>query len=402
MNAKDVIELLNNGENSRVEFKSETVSNAELAVAMVSFLNGGGGTVLLGVEDDASITGTSGSADRKMNAIYQICQNSVKPLVIPEIDVVKIDGKTILAITLEKGVQKPYYILKNEKTLYYIRSGTTCRLASPEQIAVLYASHPAVHFDASPLPEATLDDLDERRLRQYFTEIKRLSAKQYEDRREFLCKSSRIAAPLGDRACPTMAGVLLFARQPSRFAASAGIRCAAFEGTRKDYAMTDSKFLDAPILPYLSGEVSGEDGLIEQAAKFVVMNTRTASIMKGIRRVQRPDYPPETIRETIVNALVHRDYSLLGGQIQLLVFSDRIEVRSPGRLPNTLTMEMIQTGASYARNPILMKFAENYGYVEHLGLGIPEKIVRPMLENGHPPPEFLDTGYEFAAILKKG
>ena len=92
----------------------------------------------------------------------------------------------------------------------------------------------------------------------------------------------------------------------------------------------------------------------------------------------------------------------MGGQIQLLVFSDRIEVRSPGRLPKTLTMEMIQTGASYARNPILMKFAENYGYAEHRGLGIPEKIVRPTLENGHPPPEFLDTGYEFAAILRKG
>lgn len=99
--------------------------------------------------------------------------------------------------------------------------------------------------------------------------------------------------------------------------------------------------------------------------------------------------------------MIHRDYSLYGGQIQLLIFSDRLEIRSPGKLPNTLTIDMIKEGASYTRNPVLMKFAENYGYVEHLGMGIPEKIIKPILKLGYPAPEFIDNGYEFIVILRK-
>ncbi len=88
----------------------------------------------------------------------------------------------------------------------------------------------------------------------------------------------------------------------------------------------------------------------------------------------------------MTNALIHRDYSLQDGQIQVLIFSDRLEIRSPGKLPNTLTIDMIKNGASYTRNPVLMKFAENYGYVEHLGMGIPEKVIKPMLKQGYPTP----------------
>jgi len=109
----------------------------------------------------------------------------------------------------------------------------------------------------------------------------------------------------------------------------------------------------------------------------------------------------ETVREVITNAVVHRDYALHGGQIQLLIFSDRLEIRSPGKLPNTLTIDMIKTGASYIRNPVLMKLAENYGYVEHLGIGIPEKMIKPMLKIGYPESDLMDNGYEFIVILKQ-
>ena len=165
--------------------------------------------------------------------------------------------------------------------------------------------------------------------------------------------------------------------------------------------MRDHKLLDMPLLPYAPDGVMVEDGLIEQAIHFVTANTRTGTTMQGIQRVTVLEYPLETLRETITNAVVHRDYALQGGQIQLLVFDDRLEIRSPGRLPNTLTLDMIKTGASYARNPVLVKFVENYGYVEHLGLGIPEKIIKPMVACGNPEPEIFDTGYEFNVILKK-
>lgn len=393
--------IIQAGENSQVEFKSEAVSNEELAIAMIALLNGQGGTILLGVEDDGRISGLATLVDTKMNAINQICQNTVKPPIIPALDAYSIEGRTILAISLERGTQKPYYLYKHEKTLFYIRVGTTCRLASPEQIAVLYASHPIVHYDVAPLPEMASDYLDERRLRHYFLSIKKLPEKYYQDQREHLYLTSRIAVKLPERTVATVAGGLLFGREPAQFIPSAGMRCVAFEGTAKEYAMRDHKFLDLPLLPYTPDGVAVEYGLIDQAVQFVVHNTHAATVMQGLQRVTVPEYPLETLREVITNALVHRDYTLQGGQIRLLLFADRLEVRSPGKLPNTLTLEMIKTGASYARNPVLMKFVENYGYVEHLGLGIPAKIIRPMLDAGYPEPEFLDQGYEFTVILRK-
>jgi ATP-dependent DNA helicase RecG len=404
MNLYELKKLIQEGESSHVEFKSEVVSNEELAITITSFLNGQGGVILLGVEDDKEITSIAGSLDKKMNAINQICQNRVKPPIIPILDTFTVvENKVIISITLEKGIQKPYYLIKNEKTLFYIRVGTISRLASPEQIAVLYASHPNVHYEISPVPTFPTNYLDERRIRHYFIKIKTLTEKFYRERRENLLINARIAVYLADnQPVATLAGGLLFGRESSRFIPSAGIRCAAFDGRIKEYTMLDKRFIDIPILPYEYDGVLVESGMIEQAIQFVESNTKKRSIMQGIKRVDLSEYPLESLRETITNALVHRDYSLIGGEIQLLVFSDRLEIRSPGKLPNTLTIDMIKNGASYTRNPVLMKFAENYGYVEHLGMGIPEKIIKPMLEQGSPEPDFIDNGYEFIVILKKG
>lgn len=401
MNTHDVKNLIHEGENSQVEFKSAAVTNEELAITMIAFLNGQGGLILLGVEDNGWISGITDSLDQKMNAINQVAQNRVKPPIIPILDTFIIDQNPIISITIEKGLHKPYYLIKHEKTLFYIRVGTTCRLASLEQIAILYASHPYVHYEVSPLPDMSLKYLDERRIRHYFIEIKKLTEKHYQDRKENLWQNARITVTLADNMVATLAGGLLFSPEPSRFIPAAGIRCAAFAGKTKDYAMLDKKFIDAPLLPYENDGILIETGAIEQAIQFVESNTKQSTMMQGIKRIDKPTYPLETLREVITNAVVHRDYALYGGQIQLLIFSDRLEIRSPGKLPNTLTIEMIKTGASYTRNPVLMKFAENYGYVEHLGMGIPEKIIKPMLDMGYLEPELIDNGYEFIVILKQ-
>ncbi len=288
------------------------------------------------------------------------------------------------------------------KKLYFISVLAQLAVSSPEQIAVLYANYPFVHYDISPIPALPINYLDERRIRHYFIDIKKLTEKYYKDRQNTLCINARLAIKLTeDNLVATLAGGLLFGREPSQFIPSAGIRCAAFEGKNKDYLVLDKKFIDAPILPYERNGVIIENGMIEQAIQFVEINTKKRSIMQGIKRIDQPEYPLETLREVITNALIHRDYSLYGGQIQLLIFSDRLEIRSPGRLPNTLTIDMIKEGSSYTRNPVLMKFAENYGYVEHLGMEIPEKIIKPILQLGYPEPKFIDNGYEFSVILNK-
>ena len=117
MNSHDVKTLIIEGENSCVEFKSEAVSNEDLAIVMIAFLNGQGGLIMLGVEDDGAVSGIEGPLDKKMNSISQLAQNRVKPAIIPVLDSFVIENKIIITISIEKGIQKPYYLIKNEKTI---------------------------------------------------------------------------------------------------------------------------------------------------------------------------------------------------------------------------------------------------------------------------------------------
>ena len=132
-----------------------------------------------------------------------------------------------------------------------------------------------------------------------------------------------------------------------------------------------------------------EPGVVERAVQFVARSTGvTARLEDGARRVERPAYPPDVVREVLVNALVHRDYLLTGTDVEVSVFSDRLEVVSPGRLPNGVTVEAMQLGVRAARNQLLKDTMRDYGYVEHMGLGVPLKIIRGMREHNGTDPEF--------------
>jgi ATP-dependent DNA helicase RecG len=122
-----------------------------------------------------------------------------------------------------------------------------------------------------------------------------------------------------------------------------------------------------------------ENGLVEQAVEFVKRNTGVAATLAdGARRVQKWTYPEEAVREAIVNALVHRDYLLSGTTVELSIYEDRLEVISPGHLPNGITPQRMITGCRAARNQLLKDVMRDYGYLEHMGMGVPRKIVKEM------------------------
>ena len=134
-----------------------------------------------------------------------------------------------------------------------------------------------------------------------------------------------------------------------------------------------------------------ENGLIEQAVEFVRRNTQvTAALAGGSRREQTWTYPEEAVRETIFNALVHRDYLLSGTTVELSVYEDRLEVISPGRLPNGITPQRMVTGCRSARNQLLKDVMRDYGYLEHMGMGVPRKIVKGMQEHNGTTPELIE------------
>ncbi len=195
---------------------------------------------------------------------------------------------------------------------------------------------------------------------------------------------------------------MLFGSNPSRFLPQAKIDAAAYFGSVKDYAAKERRTLRGPLvsLKGVDGSVL-EPGLVEQAVEFVRRNIQTVHLEGGIRRQERWDYPVEVVREVIVNAVVHRDYLLSSSDIELSVYSDRLEVISPGRLANGITTERMRVGCRSARNELLKDAMRDYGYLEHMGMGVPRKIIRGMQEQNRTDPDFIEDDERFTVRLWK-
>ena len=144
-----------------------------------------------------------------------------------------------------------------------------------------------------------------------------------------------------------------------------------------------------------------EEGLAEQVVQFVRRNIETVALEDGVRRQKRWDYPEEVIREAVVNAIVHRDYLLSGSDIELSIYSDRLEIVSPGRLANGITPERMRIGCRSARNELLKDVMRDYGYLEHMGMGVPRKIIRGMREHNDTEPDLVEQDERFTVRLWK-
>ena len=186
----------------------------------------------------------------------------------------------------------------------------------------------------------------------------------------------------------TLTGMLLFGRTPNRFLPHAGISAMAFSGIEKDYAARERARLRGPMTPLFNmDEETGkstfvENGLVEQAVDFIKRNTPvTATLEDGARRVDVFAYPEGVLRETIVNALILATISCPERILSWLFFEDRLEVISPGQLPNGITPDHMRTGCRAARNQLLRDALWDYRYLEDSGMGVPRKIIRGMRES---------------------
>lgn len=140
--------------------------------------------------------------------------------------------------------------------------------------------------------------------------------------------------------------------------------------------------------------------IAEQMLVILKNNMKNPSTINQLKRDEKEEYPTLVIREAIVNALVHRNYSILGSKIRIFMFDDRIEFHSPGKLPNTVTIEKMKIGVSYARNPFLVKYMENMRYIDQLGRGIP-MIIKTMKDIGDREPVLQESGEEFILTIYK-
>lgn len=395
----ELLEMIHNGENSGVEFKRDVIQNHDLAKELVALANFQGGVVLLGVEDDGSVSGIT--RDKLEEWVMSACRDKVRPGLIPFYEVVKDvePGKDVAVVRVSRGfdVQTLWH---NNKNAYYIRVGTQSREPSPEELSRLFQQRGTFRAELRPVSGAVFADLDLRRLKNYFVHVRQQDVPADDDEVGWATLLFNTEIMVEDGI--TVSGMLLFGRTPNRFLPQAGIDAAAFPGNSKDYGARERSALRGPLTPLLNdADEIVEAGLVEQALAFVQRNTVVAGRLEegGARREEVPAYPREAVREAIVNALVHRDYLLSNTDIELTIYEDRMEIVSPGRLPNGITPARMLTGCRAARNQLMKDVMRDYRYLESSGMGVPRKIVKCMHEHNGTEPVLIEEGERFTLRL---
>jgi len=379
----EMLELIASGENSGVEFKRDDVRPEQLAKEIVALANLQGGCVLLGVEDDGSISGIQRD-DLERWVMDTVFGRYVHPMILPFYEEIALDdGRRVAAISITQGTSKPYVLRANGREEIYVRIGSISRLATREQQARLFDTGGMLHAELQPVSGADVAHLDNARLTDYLANV--LGELDIPTARQpWLSRLTNlgfmIERPQQGHVC-TIAGLVLFGRVPRRSLRQAGIRWMSFTGLDRDYDARDDAIVDGPLVALWEGRPGQgrrvvEPGLLENLASRTLpfLAPRVDRFEEGLRRDRDYLLPLDAFREAVLNGLVHRDWTR-SLDVEVVAYADRLEVMSPGALPNTMTIEKMIAGQRSPRNPIIAEVMRDYGYVEMRGMGVRRKIV---------------------------
>ncbi len=407
MTRSELAELIQNGENSGVEFKRDDIRPQKLAQEMAALLNLEGGYILLGVERDGTVSGLTREPARAEEWVMEVARTHLRPAAIPFWETFAWEvGKVIGVVSLTADApDKPHKAKRSSAWMTQVRVGTTTRDATDEEEMRLYYQSGRLPYDRKPVPGSSFADLDRRRLINYFRDYRRQEHPEESDipAWERLLVNTDIMVTDRARAVASVGGLLLFSSRPNRLLPQAGITAVAYPGIDKSYEAKERSVLRGPLVTLFSAEGQlVEAGVIEQALEFVRRNTQMeAAVGEGGPRTERWDYPLDAVREAVVNAAAHRDYSITVTDIELSIYSNRIEFISPGRLPNTVTVAKMRAGYRASRNELIKEILRDYGYVEATGLGVPRKIIQGMRQHNGTDPDLVEEDDRFIVRLCK-
>jgi ATP-dependent DNA helicase RecG len=408
MTKSELLELIANGENSGVEFKRDDLRPEQLAKEVVALANFQGGRILLGVDDDGAITGIQ-RADLEQWVMDTVFGRYVHPMIIPFYEEVQVEERQRVAvITVSQGATKPYVVRHQDREDIYIRVGSTSRLATREQQARLYALGGMLHAELLPVSGSGLSDLSLDRLKDYLSTIvgdRTLPASDDEWRMRLCGLGFMVEREDGPAVC-TIAGLVLFGHSPRRLLHQAGIRWMVFEGEDKSYRALDDRVVDGALLALWKNDERGnreltEDGLIEKLidAMQPFVSEEAGEVDESMRRERRWLYPVGALREAIVNALAHRDWTRYE-EVEISQYVDRLEILSPGALQNSMTVEKMIAGQRSPRNPLIVEVLRDYGYVDARGMGVRNKIIPLLREQNGTEPEFIATEDHLRVVMR--
>jgi ATP-dependent DNA helicase RecG len=404
LTSEEVYELIAEIQRHRTELQAVEVKAAgggtplrAVRESLSAFSNRtGGGALLFGIDEDAGfkIVGVP-NPQRLQEEVSNIAANEVIPALRPEFTVVHVDGKSIVAVEIPEisGSMKPCYVKANGlQGGSFIRVGLSNRRMTDYEVFGYVSAREQPKFDGAPVPEAGVGDLDRAKIESYIAALRKQRSRGLPlDRSpEELIVQLNIAKTVDGRLLPTLAGLLAFGVFPQTFEPQLVVTFLHYFGTDEtEKTPRGERFLDNRKFEGTLVEI------IEDAVSHVLGSIRKSSLIHGLFRRDVYEYPEEAIREAVVNAIAHRDYShyVRGSYVQIRLFADRLEIQSPGGLYGNVTEETIEEEQS-TRNRVLVRFLEDLRLVENRGSGI-KAMIGAMRDANLEPPKFEDRRSSF-------
>ncbi|PIP36627.1 MAG: ATP-dependent DNA helicase RecG [Desulfobacterales bacterium CG23_combo_of_CG06-09_8_20_14_all_52_9] len=353
MTLEELRSLAARGEDSARQFKADVTNAESLAAEMAAFANSDGGTILIGVADDGSMPGLSLKDVARINQLIGNAAGQLvrSPLTVRTDNVALEDGRLVVALTVPKGIDKPYF---DKNGVIWLKAGADKRrVNSKEELRRLFQITDQFHADELPT-KAGIEKLDRLRFRDFLRDVYK---QEYPDDPAELTRLLQNMNLATENGRLNLAGVLLFAEQPEWIVPQFVVKAIRYPGNEihaTDYVDTED----------FSGNLRR---IFDNALGFVMRNLHKVQAGRGVNTLGLPEVPETVFEELLVNALAHRDY-MFSAPVRLFIFDNRIEIINPGHLPNNLTVEKIRTGISNIRNPILVSYIAK-GLLPYHGLG---------------------------------
>lgn len=370
------------GESKNVEYKKMVPKDSSKYMkSVVAFANGDGGRIVFGIEDGTmQIIGVPrNDLFPLMDAITNAVTDSCEPMIVPDLFIQEVEGKSLIILDVAPGMQRLYYLKKKGlEEGVYIRTAGTTRPADRVMLQELLLEGKNKFFDQQPIFNLKVTASDIEALCHSMRETAKKNAVSDFQRQEVknLTVNQLISWGIlienNKQLMPTYAYAMLThqAEYPPV------VQCAVFK-TEDRAVFVDKREIDAPVQEQ-----------VEKAYQYVLEKINMGARLQGVYRQDIYELPPDSIRELIANALVHRNY-LEPGAIQISLFSDRLEVTSPGGLMRGVTPEKMKEGFSKVRNRALAHAFAYMNLIENWGSGFP-RIFRDCRDYGLKEPEIID------------
>ncbi|MHB1642977.1 MAG: RNA-binding domain-containing protein [Acidithiobacillus sp.] len=371
-------QLLQQPEGKTLEFKRDLSSPKPLLKTLVAFANSAGGFLVLGVTDDRQIIGIEQPLDEE-ERLCNLIADAIAPRLVPNIELLTIEGKTLLVVEVYPSGQRPHWLkAEGPDNGVFVRLGSTNRQADRELVAELRRSVEGAGFDEMPMPDLSVDDLDIAAAQQLFGASRTLDEKT-------LLTLKLLSSHQG-KLVPTKGAVLLFGKERLQHFPDAWIQCGRFFGTEK-LDIFDHIELDQPL-----------PKAVDEVMLFLKKHAMRGADLSEVRRKDVWSIPLSILREVVINALVHADYSQRGAPVRVVFLDDRIEIENPGLLLPGMTIEDMKQGASKIRNTVIARVFRELHLIEQWGTGV-RRIFTEAQELGLPEPQIKEIGMRVRFIV---